>query len=70
MGGSSFWKMNVQIMEDEDCKQGFLSLWDVLLLCKDVCEDAAVWWDEVVKLEVVSMSKRYSARRKKIRKET
>ena len=69
-GGSVYWKMNVQILKEDDWKTSFHALWDTLLEKKSEFEDVATWWDECCKKKIKNMSSFYSARRKKIRKDT
>ena len=69
-GCSVYWKLNSQILKEEDWQANFKELWEECLGQRDDFVDVATWWDVCFKPRVKAMSAYYSARRKRIRVDT
>ena len=48
-GRKTYWKINNNILKDEDFLDNFLELWNWLLLQKPAFSDVADWWDKAAK---------------------
>ena len=66
---SGFWKLNNQIMEDQDFMLNFEKLWGELVEDKAKFSDLADWWDVLVKPGLKTFLQNFSATRSRTRKQ-
>ena len=66
---SGYWKLNNQILKDEDFMLNFGKLWAELVKDQGKYLDLADWWDLVFKPEVKTFLQNFSATRSRTRKQ-
>ena len=62
---SSYWKLNVSILNDEDFLSNFIDLYNNLKEDKEHHNDAADWWEYQVKPMIRIFLKKYSSMMKR-----
>ena len=66
----TYWKLNNQILEDDEFMPSFRCLWAHLVKNENKYNDVADWWDLYVKPEIKKFSIAFSANRKDRRNQT
>ena len=66
----SFWKLNNQILKDDEFLPSFKALWDFLLKSIDDYNDIADWWDIMAKPQIKHFCIAFSSYRKDKRNQT
>ena len=66
----SFWKLNNQILEDDEFLPSFKNLWSHLSNFENGFDDVADWWDELVKPQIKDFCIGFSSYRKDKRNQT
>ena len=69
-GRKTYWKINNNILKDEDFLDNFLELWNWLLLQKPAFSDVADWWDKAAKPSIKEFCILFSSRRTRIRNDS
>ena len=70
LGRKSYWKLNNNILKDDDFLDSFVQLWDWLQPLKHDYSDIADWWDGVAKPSFREFCILFSSRRAKRRDDT
>ena len=66
----SFWKINNQILEDDEFLPSFKALWSFLVVSIDNYNDIADWWDLYVKPQIKEFCIQFSSYRRDKRDQT